>query len=77
MSELSWVSEKLIQYKLLRKKPRPKNHPIKKKNLLLCASFFAKESKTNKQVKVIKLINVKLYGCKLNDVQDPKTNVIQ
>ena len=55
----------------MRKYPKPKNQPYKN-DLFLLPNFFFRKIKINNKLKVIKLINKKLYGGKLKDVRAPK-----
>ena len=66
------VNEIVIQYKLVKKYPKPKNHPYKKALFLLIDFFFWK-IKIKNELKVAKLISKILYGGKLRDVNAPIT----
>tara|TARA_B100001123_G_C15318256_1_gene1026975 strand:- start:2519 stop:2803 length:285 start_codon:yes stop_codon:yes gene_type:complete len=73
----SKVKEIEIQYKPLKKYPKPKNHPIRKKYLLVKLNFLQIFKMYSKRGKVKKLIGVKLYGEKLKDVRKPKIKGIR
>ena len=52
----SKVNEIAIQYRLNKKYPNPKHHPCRKKDLVVCISFFLLKIKIKNKEKVIKLI---------------------
>ena len=61
-----------IQYNPLKKYPKPKNQPIKKKYLLFNLNFFPAFKIYKRTENVKKFIKVKLYGEKLKEVKKPK-----
>ena len=68
----SKVREIDIQYKPLKKYPKPKNQPYLKKDLLLENVFFVLKIKIKNKENVIKFIIKKLYGGKLNALIAPR-----
>ena len=66
-----------IQYNPLKKYPKPKNQPIKKKYLLLSLNSFPTFRTYKRIEKVKKFIKVKLYGETLKEVKKPKIKGIK
>ena len=66
-----------IQYNPLKKYPKPKNQPVRKKYLLLSLNFFPTFRIYKRIEKVKKFIKVKLYGEKLKEVKKPKIKGIK
>jgi len=60
-----------IQYNPLKKYPKPKNQPIRKKYLLFNLNFFPTFKRYKRTGNVKKFIKVKLYGEKLKEVKKP------